>query len=143
MEEIVQYNHQTISKEVVELVHAHIKSNDLKQLSRTLMDALTSPNVLLLVIKKDNKAIGFCYGNLSIGLESKGSYFWLNEFFIKASMRHQGYGSKLMQYLKEMLKSKGVNYMALATGKMNKSAQKFFEEQGLQQKEYLWYDIKL
>lgn len=141
--EIIDYHQKNIPDQVIHLVMRHMENKTKEDIMKILDLASKSSNVLLLVLWKDHEAIAFSFGNMSVGLESEGFYFWLNEFYVLESYQHQGYGHMLFLDLKQKLKNKGVNYMALVTGHMNNHAKQFYEKEGLKKKDYLWHDLSL
>ena len=140
---VVDYFKQIIPEIAIDLVMEQVDNISREDLKEVLDLATLSSSTSFLVLWKDEEPIAFSYGNLSMGLESKGYYFWLNEFYVGKMHRNKGYGSYLFKCLKDKLKEMNVKYLALVTGKMNQEAQIFYKKQGLNQKDYLWYDLNL
>jgi len=141
MLKIIKHHQNNLTPDVVDLINQHIKSDDVDTLKKTLKMGLSSGSVILLSLWHDDEVIGFSYGNVCIGLESKGHYFWLNEFFIKMSYRHQGNGKLLMNYFKQTLQENEINYIALVTKPTNEQAIAFYQKEGFYQNDYLWFDF--
>lgn len=143
MIQIVRYQGQQVPDQVLSLIGEQVESKSLENIKHIIDKISINHAIDLCVLWLDDEAIAFSYGNMSVGLESGGSYFWLNEFYVKKNYRHKGYGRMLFMSLKEMLKENGIHYLALVTGKMNKDAQSFFNHVGLTQRDYLWYDVTI
>ncbi len=141
MHKIIRHDSSNLSTDVIQLINLHMKDQNLSELKNTLEHGLKLNSVILLSLWEGQEVIGFCYGNISIGLESKGSYFWINEFFIKTPYRHQGNGRLLMNHLKQILQENKINYMALVTKTLNEQAIAFYQREGFHQRDYLWFDF--
>lgn len=138
---VISIKKDDINHDVLFLLSQHLNNQSLKEINDTLTKALHKNHVRLFVLYDDINPIGFCYGNLSIGLESKGYYFWINEFYISSNFRNQGCGHFLMSHIKENLKKVKISYIALVTSKLNQKAQTFFIREGFKAQDYLWFDV--
>ncbi len=88
-----------------------------------------SEQAKLMVIGKQGHVIGFCFFNVSIGMESAGKYIWLNEMHIHKAYRSKGYGTILFSKLQEWCKE---NDIVRIMGMMDESevrTRKFYETQ--------------
>lgn len=141
MIEFKQISNLDINHQVIDFLSTLLDHKDKKPLKNTLDSSLKHDFVKLFLMYIGNNPIGFAYGNISFGLESKGAYFWLNEFHLSEEFRSLGYGMMLMDYLKMELKKLDITYIALVTGKMNEGAKKFFQKSGFHERDYVWYDI--
>ena len=99
-----------------------------------------SRSVFFIAYEEDVIAIGFAYGNICCGLETKGDYFWLNELYVSKDCRNQGLGSELLEYAQTWSKQQGCVYIALVTHPNNPEAQAFYQSQGMELEELVWVD---
>ncbi len=90
--------------------------------------------------EEDETAIGFAYGNICCGLETKGDYFWLNELFVSKECRNQGLGSELLGYVQMWTEKQGVSYLAMVTHPTNAKAQALYRDMGFELESLVWVD---
>jgi GNAT superfamily N-acetyltransferase len=90
--------------------------------------------------EEDDTAIGFAYGNICCGLETKGDYFWLNELFVSKECRNQGLGAELLEYVQAWSKQQGCTYLAMVTHPTNAKAQALYRDMGLELESLVWVD---
>lgn len=86
-------------------------------------------NQLAFIAKKGNKIIGFAYGYLQNRPDGK-IMFYLYAIDIEKEYQGNGYGTNLMDFIKEHVKSLGCYKMYLSTNKSNISACKCYEKIG-------------
>jgi GNAT superfamily N-acetyltransferase len=84
--------------------------------------------------------VAFAFGNVSVGLEAGGDYFWLNELYVDASCRRNGYAASLLLFVENWLKDEGINYIACVTGKENIAAQNMYQKKGFELNTIIWVD---
>lgn len=105
--------------------------NSMKQESRA---------ALFVAYEDDDSAIGFAYGNICCGLETKGDYFWVNELYIDVECRNQGLGSTLLEYVQAWAKEMGCAYLAMVTHPTNQNAQALYCNLGFELESLVWID---
>lgn len=98
---------------------------------------------LFVAYEEDDSAVGFAYGNICCGFETKGDYFWLNELYVSKECRNQGLGSELLEYVQAWSKKQGCAYLALVTHPNNPEAKSFYESQGMELEKLVWADTYL
>lgn len=81
------------------------------------------------IAKLDNKIIGFAYGYTLFRPDGKQD-FYLHAIDIMAQYQGKGYGTELMNYIKEKIKEKGCRKMFLITNRSNSRACKCYEKSG-------------
>ncbi|MDY0290094.1 MAG: GNAT family N-acetyltransferase [Sphaerochaeta sp.] len=108
--------------------------NSMKQESRA---------ALFVAYDDDGSAIGFAYGNICCGWETRGDYFWLNELYVATESRNHGLGSDLLEYVQAWAKAHGCVYLAMVTHPKNKKAQALYRDMGFELEELVWVDTYL
>lgn len=81
------------------------------------------------IVKVDGKIIGFATAYILLKPNSK-KVFYLDAIDIMADYRGNGYGAKLMEFIRDYAKSLGCAEMFLVTNKSNTSACKCYEKTG-------------
>ena len=81
------------------------------------------------ITKLNNKIIGFAYGYLQNRPDGK-KMFYLYAIDIEKEYHGNGYGTNLMNFIKDYVKSIGCYKMYLSTNKSNKAACKCYERIG-------------
>ncbi len=99
-----------------------------------------SRSALFVAYEEDATAMGFAYGNMCSGLETKGDYFWLNELYVSVECRKQGLGSDLLQHVQTWAKGQGCAYLAMVTHPTNMKAQTLYRDLGFELEELIWVD---
>jgi len=99
-----------------------------------------SRSVIFVAYEDDDTAIGFAYGNICSGLETRGDYFWLNELYVSVESRKQGLGSELLEYVQTWTKQQGCSYLAMVTHPTNTKAQALYREMGFELESLVWVD---
>lgn len=102
-----------------------------------------SRSSLFVAYEEDATAIGFAYGNMCCGLETKGDYFWLNELYVSVDSRKQGLGSELLEFVQTWTKEQGCGYLAMVTHPTNKKAQSLYRDLGFELESLVWVDTYL
>ncbi|NCB01260.1 MAG: GNAT family N-acetyltransferase [Spirochaetia bacterium] len=96
--------------------------------------------VLFVAYNIDEKVLGFAFGNICCGLETKGDYFWLNELYVSPKARNHGLGSMLLRYVQSWSKENGSHYVALVTHPNNKKAQELYQQDNFELESLVWVD---
>ncbi|HKM06945.1 MAG TPA: GNAT family N-acetyltransferase [Sphaerochaeta sp.] len=99
-----------------------------------------SRSVFFIAYEDDDTAIGFAYGNICCGLETRGDYFWLNELYVSVECRNQGLGSELLEYVQTWSKENGCVYLAMVTHPTNMKAQALYRDLGFELESLVWVD---
>ena len=59
-----------------------------------------------------------------------GKYFEIDNFIVSKSFRRKGYGEKLIEFIENLARKTGVNYINLATYITNEKSHRFYENAG-------------
>lgn len=112
-----------------------------EQIEQTLSNIFWHDSrAILFVGYKDDIPASFAFGNISVGLESGGDYFWLNELYVDTAYRRYGHAGELLSFIDKWLKNKGTKYMACVTGKDNSAAQNMYKKHGFDLGTIVWAD---
>jgi len=149
MSTIVAYQHDeriqdferviTLVQQQMSFIGYHQERDDVASEIRNSMKA-ESRSVFFVAYEEDQSAIGFAYGNICCGLETRGDYFWLNELYVSVESRKQGLGSELLEHVQTWSKQQGCSYLAMVTHPTNAKAQALYRDMGFELEELVWVD---
>lgn len=149
MSTIVAYQHDeriqdferviTLVQQQMSFIGYHQERDEVASEIRNSMKA-ESRSVFFVAYEEDQSAIGFAYGNICCGLETRGDYFWLNELYVSVESRKQGLGSELLEYVQTWSKQQGCSYLAMVTHPTNAKAQALYRDMGFELEELVWVD---
>ena len=107
------------------------------EVTAALHHALTpgSPARIFLLENENRKAIGCCFCNLCVGIESGGNYLWINEIYVVPHESGKGNGRLLLEYVADWAKQHHCRYMMAQTWPKNEASQKLFENCGFESTE--------
>lgn len=114
-----------------------------QELINTIRKAFKSTHAKLMVISNNGHVIGFCFFNVSIGMESAGKYIWLNEMHIHSEYRGKGYGTQLFNELKEWCKENNVKKIMGMIEESEIDTRRFYEQQNTSISKQDIFSIKL
>ena len=149
MSTIVAYQHeQNILdfEKVITLVQQQMSfigySQSREEVAREIRNSMkeASRSAFFVAYEDDDSAIGFAYGNICCGLETRGDYFWLNELYVSVESRKQGLGSDLMEFVQAWSKQQGCIYLAMVTHPTNAKAQALYRDMGFELESLVWVD---
>ena len=89
-------------------------------------EILSDKNARIFILEDENLPIGFATLYFYPKLSNKRAF--VSELLITSKKRSLGYGSKLLDYIKDYCKSEGVDTIKISTGVENKKAQKFYQK---------------
>ena len=109
-----------------------VRSHRLKEFCdlEALQLFLKNDNSMGFVAEVDGKIIGFAFGYILHHPEGSGSEFYLHAIDIAYEYQNKGYGTGLMEFIKEQVKIAGCNRMFLVTKRGNVRAISMFEKTG-------------
>lgn len=87
----------------------------IEQVKENLSDIINSPKFVGFVAIKNNQIVGFVLGNIKVW--STGNHYYLSEMCIDNEIQRSGVGTKLINCLKEYLKTVEVSELTLLTSK--------------------------
>ena len=136
---IEEYSADLISNELLEVISKQMdfinESQSIAEIKSFLKTYLTKDSNAKLLVLEEEKVVGFAFINISVGLETRGKYIWLNELHIEKEFQKQGYGMKILAYLDEYAgKNNIIKIMGLVSKENN--ATSFYEKYGFELDEY-------
>lgn len=121
--------YKLLENQDVELMLDFIDDENSKYNITYLRDFLEDKCNYGFVAKQNNKIVGFAYGYLQNRPDGK-KMFHLYAIDIEKKYQGNGYGTNLMNFIKDYVKSIGCYKMYLSTNKSNKAACKCYEKIG-------------
>jgi GNAT superfamily N-acetyltransferase len=80
-----------------------------------LKELLSEKNAWLSVAKYQGEVIGYCLGFDHYAFYANGRVSWVEEIMVKAELRRQGVGQRLMESFEKWAQGRGSRLVALAT----------------------------
>ena len=121
--------YKLLEEQDLELMLDFVDDENVKYNISDLKDFMSNKDNRGFVAKTDNKIIGFAYGYFQNRPDGK-KMFYLYAIDIEKEYQGNGYGTNLMNYIKEYVKSIGCYKMYLSTNKSNIPACKCYEKVG-------------
>lgn len=121
--------YKILEENEIELLADFCDDENTKYNKIDVLNFINDENQLAFIAKKENKIIGFAYGYLQKRPDGK-IMFYLYAIDIEKKYQGNGYGTNLMNFIKEYVKSIGCYKMYLSTNKSNISACKCYEKIG-------------
>ncbi len=121
--------YKILEKNEIELLADFCDDENTKYNKIDVLNFINNQNQLAFIVKNENKIIGFAYGYLQKRPDGK-KMFYLYAIDIEKKYQGNGYGTNLMNFIKEYVKSIGCYKMYLSTNKSNISACKCYEKIG-------------
>lgn len=100
------------------------------------LQLLQEPNSKLFVIEQtDQTIVGYSIINIlktrPLAIIKQSTFAYIDDFCIASHATHQGYGTKLFNYLKDYAKQQGATSLQLTVWEFNESAIAFYELMGM------------
>ena len=100
------------------------------------LQLLQEPNSKLFVIHStDQVIVGYSILNIlqtrSLAITKPSTYAYIDDLCISAACKHQGYGTRLFNYLKDYAKEQGATSLQLTVWEFNEPAIAFYESVGM------------
>jgi len=118
-----------LDKEDIELMKKFIDDENTNYEEEKLVQFLNERNSCGFILKYENEIIGFAYGYILVRPDGKKD-FYLHSIDIMKKHQGNGYGTKLMNFIKKYINTIGCRKMFLITNKSNQSACKCYEKSG-------------
>jgi GNAT superfamily N-acetyltransferase len=125
IEKLWTYN--TYDKEVIRKVYRDVLAND---------------NDFAFFLFDDGKPKGFCHGTFFNTFWLSGQTCYISSIISNIEERKKGYGSKMMDHVKELAKERGCHAIVLDSGMPRIEAHKFYEKYGFEKCAYC-FELKL
>ncbi len=111
-----------------------------------ILEWLADPNTFIFLGELDGQAIGYIYAEIWDQLETSWRYaarsLYIHHITIKPEYQSMGFGTKLMDAVKNLAREKGISTIALDVWSFNAKAHAFFASQGFSNyNERMWLKI--
>ena len=113
----------------IDLMNSFIDDNDTKYQKDILIKFINDKSAYGFIVRDEKKIIGFAYGYKLFRPDGKQD-FYLHAIDIIDGFKGKGYGTGLINYIKEYIKEIDCRKMFLITNKSNISACKCYEKAG-------------
>lgn len=120
---------KVLEKDDINLMEKFVDDENTKYTKEELSNFIDEKNTYGFIIKNDNRIIGFAYGYILVRPDGKKD-FYMHAIDIMEEYQSNGYGTKLMIFIRDYIKSIGCRKMFLITNKGNVSACKCYEKAG-------------
>lgn len=114
------------------------KKFDKEKLKKAFLSGLEDDAQEYLVIKYEKQIVGFASLTVRNSLWIEGRIGHIDELIIDQKLRSKGIGTRLMQELIKLAKTKGCNRIEADTGFQRKRTHKFYELLGFEKRAYLY-----
>lgn len=121
--------YKILEEKDIDLMKDFIDDENTKYEEENLIKFINDNHSYGFIAKNENKIIGFAYGYTLLRPEGKQD-FYLHAIDIMAKYQGNGYGTQLMDYIREYTKQMGCRKMFLITNKSNISACRCYEKAG-------------
>ena len=121
--------YKLLEQEVLELMKEIIEDDDMEFNLDKFKKFYNDKNTISFVAKQNDKIVGFVYGYDIIHPDARHAYF-IYDVGMLPEYRDKGYGTKLLQFVKEYIKSNGFFEMFVMTDKGNPRACHVYEKIG-------------
>ena len=113
----------------ISLMQNFIDDEQTKYEEENLINFINNENAYGFIARNESQIVGFAYGYTLIRTDGKVD-FYLHAIDIMKDYQGNGYGTGLMNFIKEYVKKIGCRKMFLITNKSNISACKCYEKAG-------------
>lgn len=121
--------YKVLEEKDVDLMQNFIDDENSNYEKEKLINFIKDKNAFGFITRDEDKIVGFAYGYTLLRPDGKQD-FYLHAIDIMAEYQGNGYGTGLMNYIKDYIKEIGCRKMFLITNKSNVSACKCYEKAG-------------
>lgn len=121
--------YKLLERNDLELMEEVLKDDNMKYNITNLNNFLNDDNAYGFIAKDNNKVVGFAYGYNLTRPDGK-TMFYLHSIGMLPNYQNNGYGSKLLSYIKEYSKKLGCKELFVITDKGNPRACHVYEKLG-------------
>ena len=121
--------YKLLDKADIGLMKSFIDDENTNYDEEQLSNFINEKNSYGFIVKKENEIIGFAYGYVLLRPDGKQD-FYLHAIDIMPTFQGNGYGTELMNFIKEYIKKIQCRKMFLITNRSNISACKCYEKAG-------------
>ena len=122
-------NYKLLEENDIELMEEVLKDDNMVFNKDNLKIFLKDKNTYGFIAKDGNKVVGFAYAYTLLRPDGK-TMFYLHSIGILPNYQNKGYGSKLLEYMKNFSKEIGCSEMFVVTDKGNPRACHVYEKLG-------------
>lgn len=121
--------YKVLEEKDIDLMRNFVDDENTKYEKENLINFMNDKNTYGFIARDENKIVGFAYGYTLLRTDGKQD-FYLHAIDIMADFQGNGYGTGLMNFIKDYIKEIGCRKMFLITNKSNVSACKCYEKAG-------------
>ena len=121
--------YKLFDEEDIDLMQNFVDDENTKYKKENLIKFVNNENSYGFIAKNENTIIGFAYGYTLLRPDGYMD-FYLHAIDIMSDYQANGYGTELMNFIKDYIKQIGCKKMFLITNKSNMSACKCYEKSG-------------
>ncbi len=121
--------YKVLEEKDVDLMQNFIDDENKNYEKEKLINFIKDKNAFGFITRDEDKIVGFAYGYTLLRPDGKQD-FYLHAIDIMAEYQGNGYGTGLMNYIKDYIKEIGCRKMFLITNKSNVSACKCYKKAG-------------
>ena len=121
--------YKVLEEQDIEMMKEVLEDDDMEFDKEKLNSFCNDKNVIGFVAKTDNRIVGFAYGHKILHPDGKCAYF-LYSIGMLPEYQNKGYGSELLKFIKQYIKSQGFFEMFVLTDKGNPRACHVYEKIG-------------
>ena len=121
--------YKILEKNDIDLMDSFIDDSDTKYQKNNLIKFINNESAYGFIARNEKQIIGFAYGYKLYRPDGKQD-FYLHAIDIMEGFQGKGYGTELMNFIKEYIKKIECRKMFLITNKSNISACKCYEKAG-------------
>ncbi len=121
--------YKVLEEKDIDLMQNFVDDENTKYEKENLIDFINDKNAYGFIARDENKIVGFAYGYTLLRPDGKQD-FYLHAIDITPRFQGNGYGTKLINFIKEYIKEIKCRKMFLITNKSNISACRCYEKAG-------------
>jgi ribosomal protein S18 acetylase RimI-like enzyme len=119
------------------------QESNLEGANSFLKERLLNEDSVIFIAYDESKAVGFVQLYPTFSSVSMKKSWILNDLYVDASARKNGFGEKLIHAAIYFAKEKGAKGLSLETGENNLNAQRLYEKIGFKKEENYFYYFSL
>jgi GNAT superfamily N-acetyltransferase len=110
-----------------------------KIIKKIYLENIKAKDSIELLLKKNNKTIGYAAVKFRNDFQSQGRIGYLSELIIDESQRGKGFGTKFLKEVMKLSKDKGCKEIQFPSTFKRKKAHKFYMTQGFNKTAYFFW----
>lgn len=121
--------YKILEKNEVNLMREHIEDDEMIFNTEEVKKFINDENTIGFIAKENNYVVGFAYGHKLLHPDGRVAFF-LYSIGMSKDYKNQGYGTKLLAFIKDYVKNIGCFEMFVMTDKGNPRACHVYEKLG-------------